>query len=178
MSSSSSSGYSDEDTEASAPSAAAPPSASELGHAVELAQICSFCSTFRQPLRLPSFTRTVRRRLGRGGPTRPGGTCRSDPGPLRARGESRRRAQTRLDVRYTPVPSTLGICMQGPTFHPRTRKLTCMCQTCLCRYQELQEAILGASSGDTTHVSARTSPHTWQAGGGGSDDVVHAFVAL
>ncbi|KAE9252998.1 hypothetical protein PF004_g1705 [Phytophthora fragariae] len=58
MSSSSSSGYSDEDTEASAPSAAAPPSASELGHVVELAQICSFCSTFRQPLRLPSFTRT------------------------------------------------------------------------------------------------------------------------
>ncbi|ETP47660.1 hypothetical protein F442_06437 [Phytophthora nicotianae P10297] len=58
MSSSSSSGYSDEDLEASAPSAAAP-SASELSHAVELAQICSFCTTFRQPLRLPSFSRTA-----------------------------------------------------------------------------------------------------------------------
>ncbi|KAG6976170.1 hypothetical protein JG688_00001654 [Phytophthora aleatoria] len=57
MSSSSSSGYSDEDPEPSAPSAAAPP-ASELSHAVELAQICSFCTTFRQPLRLPSFSRT------------------------------------------------------------------------------------------------------------------------
>ncbi|KAG6613400.1 Transcription initiation factor TFIID [Phytophthora cinnamomi] len=58
MSSSSSSGYSDEDAEAPAPSAAAPPSASQLGQAVELAQICSFCATFRQPLRLPSFSRT------------------------------------------------------------------------------------------------------------------------
>ncbi|KAF4041980.1 Bromodomain [Phytophthora infestans] len=57
MSSSSSSGFSDEDLEAPAPSAATPP-ATELSHAVELAQICSFCTTFRQPLRLPSFSRT------------------------------------------------------------------------------------------------------------------------
>ncbi|KAG7381741.1 hypothetical protein PHYPSEUDO_005683 [Phytophthora pseudosyringae] len=73
MSSSTSSGHSDEELEASAPSAAAAPSASELGQAVELAQICSFCSTFRLPLRLPSFSRTVRRRLGTIRAVEPGG---------------------------------------------------------------------------------------------------------
>ncbi|KAG1684999.1 hypothetical protein DVH05_009829 [Phytophthora capsici] len=58
MSSSSSSGYSDEDAETSAPSAPAAPSASQLGQILELAQICSFCTTFRVPLRLPTFSRT------------------------------------------------------------------------------------------------------------------------
>ncbi|CAI5733986.1 unnamed protein product [Peronospora farinosa] len=57
MSSSSSSGFSDEDTEASTLSVAAP-SASQLSNIIELAQICSFCATFRKPLHLPSFSRT------------------------------------------------------------------------------------------------------------------------
>ncbi|CAI5714373.1 unnamed protein product [Hyaloperonospora brassicae] len=57
MSSSSSSDFSDDDTEAPTLHAA-PPSALHLDHMVELAQICSFCTTFRTPLRLPSFSRT------------------------------------------------------------------------------------------------------------------------
>uniref|UniRef100_A0AAV1T8Z2 Bromo domain-containing protein n=1 Tax=Peronospora matthiolae TaxID=2874970 RepID=A0AAV1T8Z2_9STRA len=57
MSSSSSSDFSDEDTEAPGLSPA-PPSALELSQMVELAQVCSFCATFREPLRLPSFSRT------------------------------------------------------------------------------------------------------------------------
>ncbi|CAI5747446.1 unnamed protein product [Peronospora destructor] len=57
MSSSSSSGFSDEDTEASTLSVAAP-SASQLSNVMELAQIGSFCATFRKPLHLPSFSRT------------------------------------------------------------------------------------------------------------------------
>ncbi|KAF4320622.1 hypothetical protein BBO99_00004789 [Phytophthora kernoviae] len=58
MSSSSSSGYSDEDAVASVSSDGTPTLPSDLSGVVELAQICSFCSTFRQSLRLPSFSRT------------------------------------------------------------------------------------------------------------------------
>ncbi|CAH0479373.1 unnamed protein product [Peronospora belbahrii] len=58
MSSSSSSGFSDEeDTEVVALNVIAP-SALELGKVMKIAQICSFCTTFRKPLRLPSFSRT------------------------------------------------------------------------------------------------------------------------
>ncbi|CEG37071.1 Transcription initiation factor TFIID, subunit BDF1 and related bromodomain proteins [Plasmopara halstedii] len=57
MSSSSSSDYSDEDLETMRPITVAP-TAPNLDQVVELAQICSFCTTFRQPLRLPSFSRT------------------------------------------------------------------------------------------------------------------------
>lgn len=57
MSSCSSSDYSDEDLEATR-SIGVASSASNLKQVVELAQICSFCTTFRQPLRLPSFSRT------------------------------------------------------------------------------------------------------------------------
>ncbi|KAL4160220.1 hypothetical protein PRNP1_000791 [Phytophthora ramorum] len=56
--SSSSSSSSDEDTEPSAPGVVPPPPASQLAQSVELAQITSFCATFRKPLRLPSFSRT------------------------------------------------------------------------------------------------------------------------
>lgn len=57
----SSSGHSSEDEYVAPPVRDDAPLA-DLNGMVELAQICHFCATFRAPLKLSSFTRTVRSR--------------------------------------------------------------------------------------------------------------------
>lgn len=60
MASSSRGGGHSESDEAEAATLAPAATPTDLSCGLELAQVCHFCTTFRKPLRLPAFSRTVR----------------------------------------------------------------------------------------------------------------------